>query len=235
MDSILATIALNIPLTWLDLIAVVLFVALWFGYGWYADYRATPRPHLGSELARYTLDWFARMMERENRMVDVNILRILSRSSQFFASTTMLILGALVALMGYTETAAKLVEELPFAQRVTQRLWELKTLGLLIIFVYAFFKFSWSIRQFGFSSILVGSAAKGPADPGQHATHIDRITTVTGFANRNFNQGLRAYYFGVAALSWFLHPVLMLAVTFAVVYVLHQREFRSRTLDALMQ
>src|SRR6185436_18369385 len=109
MDSVLAAIALNIPLTWLDLTAVAFFVALWFGYGWHADYRATPRPHLGTEIAAYTLDWFARMMERENRMVDVNILRILSRSSQFFASTTMLILGALVTLMGYAESAAKLV------------------------------------------------------------------------------------------------------------------------------
>ena len=234
MDTLVATIAHNVPLTWLDLAAVVFFVALWFGYGWYADYSATPRPHLGTEIARYTQEWFARMIERENRMVDVNILRILSRSSQFFASTTMLILGALVALMGYAETAAKLVAELPFAQQVvTQRLWEMKILLLLIIFVYGFFKFTWSIRQFGFASLLVGAAAKGPADPAGQGPHIERLSVVTGFANRNFNQGLRAYYFGVAALSWFLHPLLMIFITVAVVYVLHQREFRSRTLDVL--
>jgi uncharacterized membrane protein len=148
----------------------------------------------------------------------------------------MLLLGALVALMGYTETAAKLVAELPFAQQVvTQRLWEIKILLLLIIFVYAFFKFSWSIRQFGFASLLVGAAARGPSDPALHGAHIERLSIVTGFANRNFNQGLRAYYFGVAALSWFLHPLLMIAVTLAVVYVLHTREFRSRTLDVLRE
>jgi uncharacterized membrane protein len=236
VNDVFTAIALNVPLTWLDLTAVLLFVALWFGYGWYADYSVTPQPHLGAELARYTRDWFARMIERENRMVDVNILRILSRSSQFFASTTMLLLGALVALMGYTETAAKLVAELPFAQQVvTQRLWEIKILLLLIIFVYAFFKFSWSIRQFGFASLLVGAAARGPSDPALHGAHIERLSIVTGFANRNFNQGLRAYYFGVAALSWFLHPLLMIAVTLAVVYVLHTREFRSRTLDVLRE
>ena len=236
METVLAAIALNVPLTWLDLVAVAFFAALWFGYGWYADYSATPRPHLGTELARYTLDWFARMIERENRMVDVNILRILSRSSQFFASTTMLILGALVALMGYAETAAKLVAELPFAQQVvTQRLWEIKIVLLLTIFVYAFFKFTWSIRQFGFASLLVGAAAKGPAPPEQHGAHIERLSVITGFANRNFNQGLRAYYFGVAALSWFLHPLLMILLTLAVLYVLHQREFRSRTLDVLRE
>jgi uncharacterized membrane protein len=155
------------------------------------------------------------------------------RSSQFFASTAMLILGALVALMGYSEQAANVVADLPFGQQVSRRLWELKILVLLLIFVYAFFKFSWSLRQFGFSSILVGAARKPPADASENAADIDRIALILSFANRNFNQGLRAYYFGVAALTWFVHPALMIAATLAVLYVLHQREFRSRTLEAL--
>ena len=54
------------------------------------------------------------MVERDNRMLDVNVMRNLTRSSQFFASTTMLILGALVALMGYAEKAAGVLAELPF-------------------------------------------------------------------------------------------------------------------------
>ncbi|MGH8648827.1 MAG: DUF599 family protein, partial [Burkholderiales bacterium] len=72
-----------------------------------------------------------------------------------------------------------------------------------------------------------------PGDATEYAGDIDRIAVILSFANRNFNQGLRAYYFGVAALSWFLHPALMMAVTLGVLYVLHQREFRSRTLDVL--
>lgn len=223
-----------LPLTWLDAAAVGLFAALWGGYQWYADRRRDARPRLGREMDRYLREWVVRMVERDNRMVDVNVLRNLTRSSQFFASTTMLILGALVALMGYAEQAASVVAELPFAQRVSRRLWELKILLLIGIFIYAFFKFSWSIRQFGFCSILVGATRKPPADPEQYAAHINRIATVVGFANGNFNNGLRAYYFGLAALAWFLHPLLMMAVTLGVVHVLYQREFRSRTLQALL-
>ncbi|MGH8661372.1 MAG: DUF599 domain-containing protein, partial [Burkholderiales bacterium] len=184
-------------------------------------------------MERFVRGWMERMVERDNRMVDVNVLRNLMRSSQFFASTTMLILGALVALMGYAEQAASVVAELPFGHQVSRRLWELKILVLLLIFVYAFFKFSWSLRQFGFSSILVGAARKPPENASEYGGDIDRIAVILSFANRNFNQGLRAYYFGVAALSWFLHPVLMIAVTLGVLYVLHLREFRSRTLDLL--
>ena len=233
MNPALNDVTAWLPFTWLDLLALTLFALQWFAYGWYADYSQTIRPRLGTEMNRYVQEWMARMVERDNRMLDVNIMRNLMRSSQFFASTTMLILGALVALMGYAETAAKLVAELPFAYQVSNRVWEYKILLLLVIFVYAFFKFSWSIRQFGFSSVLVGATAKGPADPAKHAAHIERLTMITGFASRNFNQGLRAYYFGVAALTWFVNPVVMIVVTLGVVYVLHQREFRSLTLDAL--
>ena len=233
MSPAFAPLSAVLPFSWLDIFALALFAALWFAYGWYADYSPTQRPRLGIEMNRYVQEWMARMVERDNRMLDVNIMRNLMRSSQFFASTTMLILGALVALMGYAETAAKLVAELPFGHRVSQQLWEFKSLLLLVIFVYAFFKFSWSIRQFGFAAVLVGATAKGPADPAKHAAHIERLTMITVFANRNFNQGLRAYYFGVAALTWFVNPLVMIVVTLGVVYVLHQREFRSLTLEAL--
>jgi uncharacterized membrane protein len=223
----------TLPLPWLDMLALAWFAASWVGYVWYSDYRVSQQPALRRLTDRYVRDWIARMVERDNRMLDVNVMRTLTRSSQFFASTTMLILGALVALMGYAEKAAGVLAELPFAERVSERVWELKILLLVVIFVYAFFKFSWSIRQFGLSSILLGATHKPPADAEQYATHIDRIALIVNFANGNFNNGLRAYYFGVAALSWFVHPVMMIVMTTSVVYVLHQREFRSRTVQAM--
>ena len=223
-----------LPLPWLDMLALTWFALWWLGYVWYTDYRRAQQASLRRETERFVRAWMARMVERDNRMLDVNVVRNLTRSSQFFASTTMLILGALVALMGYAEKAAGVLAELPFTQQVSERVWELKILLLVLIFVYAFFKFSWSIRQFGLGSILVGATRKPPPDAEEYAAHIDRLTTIINFANGNFNNGLRAYYFGVAALSWFLHPVLMMLITLGVVYVLHQREFRSRTVQALL-
>ena len=49
----------------------------------------------------------------------------------------------------------------------------------------------------------------------------------------NFNRGVRAYYYGLAALSWFLHPVLFAVVTVWVVAVIYRREFLSYTLELL--
>jgi uncharacterized membrane protein len=230
LNQLLSTLSLP----WIDLAALAWFAAWWMGYVRYTDYREIRQPTLRRQMDKFIRQWLARMVERENRMLDVNVIRNLSRASQFFASTTMLILGALVALMGYAEQAAGVLAELPFTQQVSERVWELKILLLILIFVYAFFKFSWSIRQYGMGTILVGATYKVPDEAEHYAPHIDRVATVVSFASGNFNNGLRSYYFGVAALSWFLHPVLMMIFTVGVVYVLYQREFRSKTLQALI-
>ena len=232
MNGVVGKIAAVFPFTWLDGVALVWFAACWLGYMRYASWRKD-RPRLASETDYYIREWMTCMVERDNRMVDVNVMRTLNRSSQFFASTTMVILGALVAMMGYAEKAAGVLAELPFAQLVSERAWEIKSLLLVLIFVYAFFKFSWSIRQFGLTSILVGAVHKPPEDVTKYERDIERLSAILAFANTNFNNGLRAYYFGVAALAWFVHPVLMMIISACIVYVLYQREFHSKTLYML--
>ena len=175
------------------------------------------------------------MIERDNRMTDVNIMRTLTRSSQFFASTTILVLGALIALTGYVQQTLEVVSGLPFTMQATARLLEVKIMLLVLVFTYAFFKFSWGMRQLGQASTLVGAAPPKPADnPEQYAPWINRIARITSYAGSNFNNGLRAYYFGVAALAWFLHPGLMILTTAWVMYVLYNREFHSKTLRAML-
>jgi uncharacterized membrane protein len=225
----------DLSITWLDLIAVMFLLVTWIGYTIFADWRGKSVPNLHGQMDGFRREWMVRMMERDNRMVDVNVMRNLTRSSQFFASTTMLVLGALIALMGYVQQALDVVSELPFTIQASQRLLEIKILLLVLIFAYAFFKFSWAIRQLGFCSTLVAAAPKQPKDNiEQYAPHINRIARVTSYAGTNFNSGLRAYYFALAALAWFLHPWLMMVATGWVVYVLHHREFASRTLRALV-
>jgi len=216
-----------------DLVAVLFFLGAWMSYTRFAVWYGRRVPSLQSALDALRATWAQRMVERDNRMVDVNIVRNLTRSSQFFASTTLLILGALIALLGYVQRAADVIAELPFAVQASHRLWDIKILLLVGVFVYAFFKFSWSIRQFGFCSIVVGSVGKPPKDPQEYADDIASAGLLISFASGNFNQGLRSYYFAMAALSWFLHPWLMMATTLWVVWVLYAREFRSRTLDVL--
>lgn len=225
----------ELSLTWLDVTAVLSLLLAWIGYAWFSEWHARSVPSLHSTMSHFRREWMVRMIERDNRMVDVNVMRNLTRSSQFFASTTMLVLGALIALLGYVQQALDVVSGLPFTVKASQRLLEMKIVLLVLIFVYAFFKFSWAIRQLGFCSTLVAATPKAPKEnPEQFSVHIDRIAAVTSYAGTNFNNGLRSYYFAMAAMTWFLHPYLMLIATAWVIYVLYHREFASRTLKAML-
>ena len=219
----------------IDLIAMLWFFVGWVGYSIFAARRANTRHSLVSAMRRYRRQWFSYMLTRENRIGDIAALNNLFTNATFFASTSILILGGLVALLGTTQQVMNVVSDLPFARLESEFVWRIKIILLILVFVYAFFKFTWSQRQFNFCTILVGAAPPPTDQPEQHAEYIDMITSVASLSAENLNQGLRAYYFSMAALAWFFHPWLFFPATALVVFILYQREFHSRTLEALQR
>jgi uncharacterized membrane protein len=217
----------------LDVAGVVWFFAMWIGYAQFAERRSKTQPSLMSVMSAYRHQWWARLVERDLRVIDTSIVANLTNSATFFASTTLLILGGLLALLGTTEKVVAVVKGLPFNARTTSELWEIKILLLIGIFMYAFFKFTWSLRQHNFSSVLIGAAPRIPEKPELENDFIVRAAHLATSAAESFNNGLRSYYFALAALAWFLNGWFLMAVTTWVVFVLYWREFRSDTLRTL--
>ncbi len=217
----------------LDISAFVWFLICWVGYTRYADLRARERLTLMSVMHRYRMQWMQEMLHRDVRIVDSNIVMILARSATFLASTTIFILAGLLAVLGTMETAMEVVGELRYAVQSTREVWELKLFALLLVFVYAFFKFTWSMRHFNYLSIMIGAAPSSQALPEWSDNFAERAAKVSSKATNTFNRGLRAYYFGLAFLSWFLHPLVFIVATTLVVGVLYRREFKSGMLREL--
>ena len=180
--------------------------------------------------------WMLQTTYREVRVIDGVIVQNLSTSPSFFASTTILIIGGLLAVLGTTEKATELVREIPFVERTSLLVFDLKLLLLLVVFIYAFFRFTWSLRQYSFGALLV-AAAPGPevfaTDDAARERFADRAGRVMGLAAEAFNAGLRAYYMAFAAIGWFFSPLVFAVSTAAVVLVLYRREFRSELLFVL--
>jgi uncharacterized membrane protein len=221
-------------LSGLDQLALVWFLASWIGYTYFSEWKARHSPSLLGTMDAYRRRWMRRMLERDNRIVDSSILRNLLSGSNFFASTTILILGGLIALLSSIGKAVDVVSSLPYSQMQSEHTLELKILLEIGIFVYAFFKFTWSMRQFNFVSIMVG-AAPAQTKTDEFDSFIERIANVASLAGENNNRGLRAYYFGLAALTWFIHPAALMASSAVVVGILYHREFKSRTLNAMRE
>jgi uncharacterized membrane protein len=219
----------------LDWAALCFLLAAWIGYAVFARRRARSRPSFLGSSNRVRRQWMLQSTYREVRVLDGVVVQQMSGASTFFASTTILIIGALLAVIGSTEKAIELVRELPFAARTSLLVFDLKLVVLTSIFVFAFFRFTWSIRQYSVGALLVAAAPEAAAvrDDAQRQDFANRAGRVMGLAAECFNDGLRAYYMAFAVVSWFISPWAMIIVATGVIFVLYRREFRSQVLQAL--
>jgi uncharacterized membrane protein len=218
-------------------LAVLWFIICWAGYSRYAAWKGRSTACLASVLHLYREDWMRRMLLRENRIADANVVGNLERNAGFFASSTLLILAGILTVLGASDRAASLLADIPLVQPVSRGLSEIKLLCLAIIFVYAFFTFSWCMRQYNFTAVLIGSApmlGERHVSEQERKAFATRAAQVISLAANQFNLGLRAYYFGMATLSWFIHPWLFMLVSLGVVWVLYRREFHSDVLEVMV-
>jgi len=218
-----------------DWIGMAFFFAAWIGYAVFARRRARLKPSFLGSSNRVRRQWMLQTTYREVRVLDGVVVQQLSSTASFFASTTILIIGALLAVLGATEQASDLVREIPFAARTSLLVFDFKVVLLAAIFVYAFFRFTWCIRQYSVGVLLVAAAPEAAAitDELQRQAFADRAGRVMGLAAESFNDGLRAYYMSFAAVSWFVSPWALMVATATVIAVLYRREFRSEVLKAL--
>jgi uncharacterized membrane protein len=217
----------------LDYLALGIFITCWAGYSFAVDH--VPGIKARSVIAamdEHRLRWMHAMLLRDNRIGDVNIIGNLMNSTSFLANTAIFILGGLLAMMASPELGRRIFGALPFAAVPDPAGWELRIALLLLIFVRAFFELTWALRQFNYCSIVVGSVPPG-SDAPEGLVRAETAARVANRAARHFNTGLRAYYFGLAALAWIVHPVALAAASLWVVAELHRREFRSVVRDAL--
>lgn len=218
--------------SWLDWVAFLWFLVCWFGYELVVERGWSGHATLHDETHKLRLAWGRVMLTRDPRIVDVALIGNLLPSLSFYANTTIYIIAALFAALGTLDQLMSTASELPFARIISREAMELKLLILLGVFVIAYFRFTWSLRQFNLLSITLGAVPEKQSVE-QLEKHALKFAAVNSCAGNDFNRGLRAYYFGMAVMSWMVSPWLFILSTVAIVVVLARREFSSPVLKAL--
>jgi uncharacterized membrane protein len=121
------------------------------------EHTAYGRDSLSARMNVYREVWIRHMLDRETRTVDMQIVASLQNGTAFFASTSLLAISGGLALLRATSDALVVLSKLPVDLSPSPALWELKCIGLIVAFVYAFFKFAWSYRPFNYVAILLGA------------------------------------------------------------------------------
>lgn len=216
-----------------DWIALTIFVVGWVAYSWVSDHAAGRRTGLTAVTHGMRLDWGRQMVHRENRITDAGLVGNLMSSVSFYANTTIYIIAGLLAIAGTLDKLITFTTELPFARSASREILEFKLFLLVGIFIFAYFKFTWCLRQFNFLSVLIGGAPPNSSATETLDRHATRFGMLNSLAGDEFNRGIRAYYFGFAAITWFINAAVFMAFTVLILIVLWRRDFHSRTYRAL--
>ena len=216
-----------------DILAIAYFVGAWAIYSLVIEKTAKGRTSLNSLMHSYRDDWMERLIARDVRMVDAQVTAALQNGTAFFASTSLIAIGGALSLMRSSDDILPMMSLLNLGSIPSRQLWELKMLGLIVIFIYAFFKFAWSYRLFNYFAIMVGAAPPPSAKDTSGAKEFaHRAARLCEDAGRHFNRGQRAFFFALGYLGWLLGPLPLALTTTGVLIVMWRRQFSSEARKA---
>lgn len=220
------------PLDIADLVAVLALVVTARVLDFRIE-RQVGRPSVTILMMRYRRDWMVEMITRQPRIFDATILGILRQGTAFFASTAVIAIGGVLALIGNASSLAGLAMALGGAP-VPDFVWQLKLALVAILLTDGFLKFVWSNRLFGYCAVVMAAVPNDVDDPAARP-RAAQAAELNIRAAWNFNRGLRSLYFALAALAWLIGPGALALATMVTAIIIWKREFASISHAVLSQ
>ncbi len=223
-------------LTLLDYLAFSSLVICWAGYILFC--RRLSAKGLGLVTAMHSLrsQWmlnYVKNAKHSPRIAEAQIINILQNNVSFYITITVFVIAGLMTMLSSHEAMLLVLNQLPYQSSNAAETLPSKILVLILIFIIAFFRLSWALRQGRYYAIaLFALPHQTFSKEGQDAI-ANKLAWTMSISARSFNNAYHAYYFGLSALSWMVHPALFILTNIWVVGVIYRREFGSRALQAL--
>lgn len=223
-------------INWVNVACLIWFLTCWIGYARFARFMAKKSHCIASTMHSLRLNWMSELIHRDVRVADASIIANLERNVAFMASSSILVLAGIFTMLASADKVNLVLSNLHITAPSTSEEVQLKLLLMALVYVYAFFTFTWSLRQFGFCGVIIGATPLAPnIENKEFDILVKHGAKVFDQASHSYNFGLRAYYFSMACLAWFVHPLFFIIAVAVVVWILYQREFKSSTMRALLQ
>jgi uncharacterized membrane protein len=205
------------------LISTLFPLICYFAYNIIVPQVEKLRPSLSVIMNMQRRRWVANAALRESPF-DAILSGNIMGSVSFLASTAVLLILAIFAVFGQTPALMDTLNTISLQRVYTTIEVQLHLVVMLAMFVLAFFAFTLSLRQFNHFCIMLGALDHSSPTSEEE---IDAITAMNALGARNFNSGIRAYYFSVATVAWFVSEWLPIVVCLVTILILAHREFFS--------
>lgn len=215
--------------TFLDGAAILFFFFAWYVHFYITNYSRFRVHSISYHMLKAREGWMINLVHRRGEPFDALIQNGLQQGVLFFGSTSVLLIGGLLAGLGASDSALSVLKDVPLSTTQSNTQWEVKLLLILFIFVFAFFKFAWSYRLFNYVIIMIGATPDPELVGEQEAQRYGlKLARLHALSAMHFTMGLNAYFFALAAVAWFVNAWLFIAATVWVSLVLYRRAFRSK-------
>ena len=210
-----------------DISAAAVFALCWLLYEPALKRISTSRGAINHDMIVVRAAWLKRMMSREMRLMDANLLGQLLNSASFFASTNLIIIAAVAGVLFGGRTVIGNLSGSAIVSAAPLWVLEFKIALILVTLARGLLDFIWAIRQFNYCAALIGAAPEH-SDAKRREEYVRAIGNVFDPALSAFNKGVRAYYFALAATAWVASPWAMMAGVLAAVILLLRRQVSSQ-------
>lgn len=218
-------------MTTLDWAALALFTSCWLGYEPVLRVLSRRFGTLNQDMDVVRQVWMSAMTRREIRLVDSQLMGHSINSASFFASTNLLLIAAVAGILFGGEAALRGFAAVG-AEAVPLPLLEAKLALILICLVRGLLDFIWAIRQLNYTLAVIGSV--GEQDSALDRGALGRAAgDLINPALASFSQGVRAYYFALAAAAWLMGPLWLGAGVIAAFSLLIWRQEGSPAARAI--
>ncbi|MNI08220.1 hypothetical protein D3C77_159790 [compost metagenome] len=215
----------------LDWIALFVFIAAWLGYGPLMRQVARRSGSLNTDMLVVREGWMTAMTQRETRLVDSQLMGHSINSASFFASTNLLLIAAVAGVLFGGDSALSGFAAVG-AEPVSPRLLEGKLALVLVCLARGFLDFIWALRQMNYTLALIGAAPELHEETDRRA-YGRAVGRVLNPALSGFNQGVRGYYFALAAAAWLFGPLWLLLGVVSAFALLAWRQAASPAARAI--
>jgi uncharacterized membrane protein len=157
----------------------------------------------------------------------------ISNSMAFFGSATLLVLAGLVGTLANVSNLYGAVMAIKFVPIVSIELFTIYFITLTVIMAICFFSFTYALRKLSYTLAMMGGMSEAPGgDPPSKIMIVETATVMTE-AVKSLNNGIRGYYFAVAAIFLFAGPYYCIFMTTAMSVLLFYRQGFSTTALAI--
>jgi len=226
----LVTAAKDSPL---DIAALVIFSFCWLGYEPLLRRIAKSRGLITRDLSVVRRAWMKEMTVREVKLYDSNLMAHAVNSATNFSSANLLLIAAVAGVLFGGHLPIKSLSALGFDVSSTQ-LFQIKLALVVVCLSRGLLDFIWSLRQMNYCAAAMGSMPEN-MDAALAARFSDAVTNILEPAMTSFSQGVRAYYFSLAAAAWLFGPIYLALASIGAVTLLGWRQSRSQSARGIRQ